>query len=376
MHMAYTHAHLAVQVGMAFLGTLVYDPHGGGFNRHANFETFPRAFHSLWRMATADHWSQQLADAYWNPHVPGVSAPPNAAVAAYFLLYMTFMGWVLASVFVAIVLDYFHEAGRDDGLQVGFEDVAEFQRKWLEFDAANSAYIPTIDLGLLLYACNPPLVAVRKSERSRDNIFSGNLFGATGQWVRPKLSQLPAVLRELDVPDHDGRLHFLEVSLALLQRVTGVVSEEALMAQLLQRHPKYLPSLKQLAKTTGFTSDPYISKEIVAKLREGLEATGLAAEAEEEQFPSGADPSLKGAAGQPGFFGLLRRMLAVRREEEAPAEGVRQAKAAGGLDIPAPLSPSPNQRRRSSGSLATWSKGTPEQNLAEQKLERVDNLEC
>ena len=69
----------------AFLGTLVYDPYGGGFNRYANFETFTRSFHSLWRMATGDAWSAQFADAYFNPHVPGVNAPPSTGVAGELL---------------------------------------------------------------------------------------------------------------------------------------------------------------------------------------------------------------------------------------------------------------------------------------------------
>jgi hypothetical protein len=368
---------------MSFLGTLVHDPYGAGFNRYANFETFPRAFHSLWRMATGDAWSAQFADAYWNPHVPGVEAPPVAAVTVYFLLYMMFMGWVLLSVFVAIILDEFHEAGSEDGLQIALEDIEEFQRKWLEFDVTNSAYINTLDLGLLLYACNPPLVAVRKRAANRENIFAGNVFSAAGEWVRPKLSQLQAVLRDLDVPDHDGKLHFLEVSLALMQRVTGVVSEEALMAQLLRQHPKYLPSLTRLAKITGSTSDPYISREIVAKLKEGLEATGLAEEAEAEQFAAGQDPADR--APPSGIVGLLKRMMKVRPlvEEEAPAESPRTAGTmvvASGADPPAPLcgSPtggSPDKRRRAS--LANWSKGSPQKTLRS-KSERADDqsLEC
>ena len=366
---------------MAFLGTLVYDPYGAGFNRYANFETFTRAFHSLWRMATGDAWSSQFADAYWNPHVPGVEAPPMAAVTVYFLLYMMFMGWVLVSIFVAIILDYFHEAGSDDGLQIAFEDIEEFQRKWLEFAVSNSAYINTIDLGLLLYACNPPLVAVRKRTASRDNVFAGNVFGAAGQWVRPKLSQLPAVLRDLDVPDHDGKLHFLEVSLALMQRITGVVSEEALMAQLLRQHPKYLPSLTRLAKITGSTSDPYISREIIAKLREGLEATGLTEEAEAEQFAAGElDPA--DTAPPSGFRGLLRRLMAVKPLVEAdPAESPRMdgtMVVAGSPNSPGSFSGSPSspgKKRRAS--LAKWSKGSPEKTLRS-KSERADdpNLEC
>ena len=285
------------QVGMAFLGTLVYDPYGSGFNRHANFETFTAAFHFLCRMATGDAWSAQMADAYFNPHVPGVNAPPSGGVALYFLLFMMFMGWVLVSIFVAIILDYFNESGSEDGLTIAYEDIEEFQRKWLEFDVRNSGYISTMDVGLLLFSCNPPLVAVKQRQ-------GGAVFDIGGEWVRPNLKQLGGLLRELDIPDHDGRLHFLEVLLALLQRITGVVSEEELMASLLKQHPKYLPSLKKMTRITGATSDPYIADEVMAHLRRGLEETGLIEdEAGEAEKRSAAKKASGGALSK--VSGLL-----------------------------------------------------------------------
>ena len=66
------------QFGMAFLGTLLYNPDGVGFSRHANFETALRAISTLVRMSTGDSWSALLADAVHNPHVPGVEPPAYA----------------------------------------------------------------------------------------------------------------------------------------------------------------------------------------------------------------------------------------------------------------------------------------------------------
>ena len=152
-------------------------------------------------------------------------------------------------------------------------------------------------------------------------------------------------------------------------------------AQLLRQHPKYLPSLTRLARITGSTSDPYISREIIAKLKEGLEATGLTEEAEAEQFAAGLDPADK--APPSGVMGLLKRMMKVRPlvEEEAPAESPRMTGTMvvhGGADSPgsfsgSPTGSSPGKRRRAS--LANWSKGSPQKTLRS-KSERADDLEC
>ena len=335
------------QVGMAFLGTLVYDPYGAGFNRHANFETFTAAFHFLCRMATGDAWSSQLADAYFNPHVPGVNAPPSNGVALYFLLFMMFMGWVLVSIFVAIILDYFTSS--EDGLSIAYEDIEEFQRKWLEFDVRNTGYISTMDVGLLLFACSPPLVAVK--QRSLHAVFD-----AGGEWVRPNLKQLGELLRELDIPDHDGRLHFLEVLLALLQRITGVVSEEELMASLLKQHPKYLPSLKKMTRITGATSDTYIADEIMGHLRRGLEETGLLDEASGDE-KGGADASPAKKKG--GALSKVSGLLSGKRGEKEQGGGGGDSSADEGSFKRSVSSASPGSSFKRAGSWGDESTPSP-----------------
>ena len=115
----------------------------------------------------------------------------------------------------------------------------------------------------------------------------------------------------------------------------------------------------------------------MAKLKEGLEATGLAEEAEAEQFAAGQDPADR--APPSGIMGLLKRMMKVKPlvEEEAPAESPRTAGTmvvAGGADPPGPLSGSPTggspERRRAS--LIKWSKGSPQKTLRS-KSERADD---
>ena len=55
----------------------------------------------------------------------------------------------------------------------------------------------------------------------------------------------------------------MQVVLALLQRLTGVINEEQIMSKLLQLHPSYVDSIKQMPAITGSTADPYIKEEVI-----------------------------------------------------------------------------------------------------------------
>lgn len=304
------------QFGMAFLGTLVYDTDGAGFSRHANFETAFRAFSTLVRMSTGDSWSALLADAVHNPHVPGIEPPLLGTVYFFFVFYMAFMQWVLISIFVAIILEYFNESNAEKGVDIKFDDVETFQRKWLEFDVGSTSYIKTVDLGLLLYSCKPPLVGVREAREEDGPFFSEN----TAQLVRPSVKQLEHLLVELDVPEHDGYVHFLEVLLALLQRLTGVIHEEQIMSKLLQLHPGYVPSIKNMPAITGSTADAFVRDEIMAHLRRGLAATGLSEDDENASFSN----SCKKNSSLSRSFTRVRSFTRKKGVPDAIAEEQRQ----------------------------------------------------
>ena len=141
------------------------------------------------------------------------------------------------------------------------------------------------------------------------------------------------------------------------------------MAQLLESHPQYLPSLKRLAKISGSTSDPYISSEILSHLKKGLEATGLLEQAEQEQFPSGK--AAENAAEPTGLRGLLKRLLAVKPVEATPAESARRplpTTRAAGFNTPVPLEKGSSPRKKRRALLANWSKEVP--------IDKEDDLEC
>ena len=323
---------------MAFLGTVQYDYNGAGFSRHANFETAFRAISTLVRMSTGDSWTALLADAVHNPHVPGVTPPLPFTNYFFFVFYMGFMGWVLVSIFVAIVLEYFNDSNAEEGVSIKYDDIESFQRKWLEFDVKNSSYIRTVDLGLLLYACKPPLVGVA--------VEHDGFFANSQPLRRPRVDQLEQLLVELDVPEHDGSIHFLELLLALLQRVTGVVNEEKIMCKLLSQHPTYVKSIKHMAPITGSTADPYIREDVMSHLKRGLEATGLLFDssfnARGSSFKAAAPP----AGGETKALSFKNVAKAASFKKKVSAEG--KAAAAEEKDL--------NNRRASLARVATSNK--------------------
>ena len=62
---------------------------------------------------------------------------------------------------------------------------------------------------LRIHSCTPPRVGVAVGETT-------GFFVEATPLARPNLQQLETILVELDVPEHDGSVHFLEVLLALL----------------------------------------------------------------------------------------------------------------------------------------------------------------
>merc|ERR1712070_825439 len=97
-----------------------------------------------------------------------------------------------------------------------------------------------------------------------------------GSWVRPTTDELEGILERIDCPEHGGKMHFLEVLLSLLQNVTGVVSEEQIMSDLLKNRPGYWESLRGMPKISGFSGDEKIKARIMAKLRDAIHKSGLA----------------------------------------------------------------------------------------------------
>ena len=45
----------------------------------------------------------------------------------FFVFFMGFMRWVLISIFVAIILEYFNDSNSEEGISISYEDIESFQ---------------------------------------------------------------------------------------------------------------------------------------------------------------------------------------------------------------------------------------------------------
>merc|ERR1711988_387861 len=139
-------------------------------------------------------------------------------------------------------------------------------------------------------------------------------------------------------PEHNGKIHFLEVVLALLQRITGIISEEQIMATLLKYHPKFIKSIKSMPAITGSSADAFVRQAIMTTLHKGLEDAGVVvdddaakegddAEGEpvDDSFPfsrksRSATPPKGGAGGSAKRRSICGRKSICRNAEKAAAK--------------------------------------------------------
>ena len=117
--------------------------------------------------------------------------------------------------------------------------------------------------------------------------------------------------------------------LALLQRLTGVVHEEQIMAKLLTLHPKYVQSIKRMPGITGSTADEFVKGSVMDHLKRGLAATGLLDELEHRN--EGHSFGLASASFAKRSSSFMRRRMSVCRGatgSAAQAEAQQQAEDA------------------------------------------------
>lgn len=113
--------------------------------------------------------------------------------------------------------------------------------------------------------------------------------------------------------------------LSLLQRLTGIISEEQIMAQLLKSHPQYIQSIKAMPNITGSTSDQFVRREIMAQLRRGLDEAGLIDNPEALVSAASAEESFKSDGLQRRTSAAMGRRLSLTKSQTQAKEKSQMA---------------------------------------------------
>eukprot|EP01065_Artemidia_motanka_P052348 TRINITY_DN9431_c0_g1_i1.p1 TRINITY_DN9431_c0_g1~~TRINITY_DN9431_c0_g1_i1.p1 ORF type:complete len:1882 (+),score=565.62 TRINITY_DN9431_c0_g1_i1:528-5648(+) len=188
-------------LGVNLFGMVRRGESGMGLTYHANFETFPNAALLLFRMVTGENWNAVMHDTMVTPPECGhngtedCGSPDTAPL--YYISFLLLAAFVLINLFVAIILDNFATTMHIEKSNLRFNDLHRFLTIWSDFDPNATLTIPTRNLPKLLEQLGPPLGISRRT--SRVEIL--------------KCNQL------YSIPEHLGRIHFIETIIPLARQV-------------------------------------------------------------------------------------------------------------------------------------------------------------
>ncbi|KAK3278430.1 hypothetical protein CYMTET_13629 [Cymbomonas tetramitiformis] len=185
-----------------------------------NFESFGHALFLLFRCCLGENWNaifHKCRSHSW------VAVP-------YFTTFLLIVSNIMLNLFIAIILDHFSEAQESEELTLTPADVALFASHWSQFDPQATMTIRTPSLVNFLGTLQPAL-------------------GFSGE----KISVTHADIVALNIPDHQGVVHYYEVLGALAYRLHGTELPETVSQEMNKELSKRFPSMQSLPPAgTGF----------------------------------------------------------------------------------------------------------------------------
>jgi len=189
-------------LGMSFFGRLpvnaaedpvVYAKYPYGmYNDHANFRYFHTGMLTLFRMSTGESWNGIMHDC--------MTVYPHSWV--FFVTYMMIVAYIMFNMLIAVVLEQFAFAMKQDGLPVKPDHIAQFSIEWARFDPECTHTMSSKDLMVLLKRLPQPLGLEKGS------------------------SAVVTLSESLHIPTHAGQVHFVETISALIRHVYDLDAED------------------------------------------------------------------------------------------------------------------------------------------------------
>nr|CAB3265895.1 sodium channel protein type 4 subunit alpha B-like [Phallusia mammillata] len=175
-----------------------------GIDDMLNFETFPNAFLVLFQVSTSEGWDRFIEpilrdEAPFCDENPADGSPSNCGNATmgviYFVTYVMITFLIVVNMYIAIILENFVVATRESAEPLTADDFEQFFEVWQRYDDRLSQYITFDQLKQLLHHLDFPLRVPMPN----------NVFIATSNM---RIT-------------YDGRVHCLEVIIALIKKVLG-----------------------------------------------------------------------------------------------------------------------------------------------------------
>ena len=210
---------------------------GNFLNRYANFETFGFSMLTLFRMATGEAWNGIMHDCmitkdcvyYQDPATGDVTyynqedsfwqdldedtytnqcTPHPVGAIIFFCFFCILCAFVMLNLVIAVILDNFQNNSKTSELGVSKEDMMHFTDVWMRLDPRATYYIPAEKLPRVIGAMDHPV-------------------GTRGLSKHEAKTKCMHVIMTVDIPNHDGKIHFLETLHALTGRIAGTELPES-----------------------------------------------------------------------------------------------------------------------------------------------------
>jgi len=263
---------------------------GDFINRNANFRTLPNSLLLLFRCATGESFNGVMHDAmdyHWgsnrlhccptcgpvvNDETSSSCGPHGGFWSILIMQLFTFiMGFIILNgLFIGVIVDNFTNIGSENK-DITVEAIEEFREVWLKFDPKGSFIVRSHSLLIILQKLPPPL-------------------GIMG--LRKTRAEMLQLLGVLDIPDHEGYLHFMEVLTALSHAVCGVPLPVCDTTKRLQKSVARTPALSKLEKPLHNALTNYLVSLLQSRWR-GYAMRKKYADVGED------DPILEGAVAAP-----------------------------------------------------------------------------
>ncbi|KAK3250718.1 Caveolin-2 [Cymbomonas tetramitiformis] len=259
-------------MGMNLFGKVKY---GDFLDRHANFQTFPSALMVLFRMSTGESWNgimhdtmvykdcwlvtkegamyegEDIYDQYFSEgdkQLDGLEEddgkenqcgpdPYGIAALLYFISFIVICAFVLLNLVIGVILENFESCSQQEEAPVGREHMQSFQDVWSILDPRGTEYIPANKLFQVI----------------------GNLEHPFGVRGKPDFSKadIQNIIMSIDIPNHNGRVHFYETVHALAGRVAGIDVPEEEEMKIRGKIREKLPVFADAASIPKYTAAHY-----------------------------------------------------------------------------------------------------------------------
>jgi len=180
----------------------------------SNFESFFVTMITLFRMSTGESYNGIMHDCMVSPPycVEGENCGISWFPPIYFVSFFVLTAFILLNLLVAIILDNFNDTVAMDEGREGFtltdRDMEMFQVIWSKYDPGATRFIPVANMVNVLLELDFPL-GLRNTPGVRHSLT-----------LRKRAR---ALLIEMEIPEHDGRVHFHEALTALARHACGQI---------------------------------------------------------------------------------------------------------------------------------------------------------